>query len=397
MLGWMALRAVMQAVMVVILARMLGAGAYGQLVAVIAAASFLSPFVGLGLSNMVLRNAARDPAHGHVYFMRALGWWKWTLLPCVVVAVAVAMVLLPADLPVLAAGAAIAVEVAVTSMTELLSRYRQAQQNMLAYGAINAGLPFFRLVLLVLLFAFVRDVAVVMVFWAYAATGLSYMLLLAYVVPARDGRDMDAADATEPMKAASGMPFSLAAFTTRLQAEFNKPVLAQLGFGLVGSYNAAQRAMDIVSLPLLAMQEALWPRLYAQADPLRQLRRSGTALLAIALILGGGIWLMAPMLPRMLGESFADTVEVLRWLAWLPVLQMLRSLLNFHAIHHGKMLRIGWVYSLGAAVNIVLVAVLVTRWGMRGAAMCAYLAELVMIMALVATCLRNHHDARNRP
>ena len=46
LLGWMLLRAAMQAATVVWLARQLGAQPYGQFVAVVAASSFFTPFVG---------------------------------------------------------------------------------------------------------------------------------------------------------------------------------------------------------------------------------------------------------------------------------------------------------------------------------------------------------------
>src|SRR3546814_2019418 len=75
----------------------------------------------------------------------------------------------------------------------------------------------------------------------------------------------------------------MAAFATKLQAEFNKPILAHLGFDLAGAYNVAQRASDLASMPLSALQESLWPRLYAQQNPIRQLCRTGLVLLTLAL------------------------------------------------------------------------------------------------------------------
>ena len=59
LLGWMMLRAAAQAGTVVLLARAMGATAYGQVVAILATASLVVSFAGLGLSHIVLRNAAR--------------------------------------------------------------------------------------------------------------------------------------------------------------------------------------------------------------------------------------------------------------------------------------------------------------------------------------------------
>ena len=386
LLGWMLLRAAMQAATVVWLARQLGAQPYGQFVAVVAVSSFFTPFVGLGLSHMLLRNAARDPAHAGNYLARALRWWLRTLLPCVAASVVVALWLLPERIALLALVVVAAAELSSTSLTELCARHLQAQQRTHAFGAVNAGLPVARLLALGLLWAGMRDPGVTAVLWTYAASGLIYAALL--WLPLRAAAKAPDAVLPEPMTARSGLPFSMAVFATKLQGEFNKPMLAQAGFGLAGTYNVAQRVADMASLPVLALQEALWPRLYAHANPARQLRRTGAALLVLALAVGGALWLVAPLLPVVFGADFADAVAVLRLLAWLPMLQVLRGLLNFHTIHHGRMQQIGWAYAIGGAVSVVSVAVLAPAYGLRGAVWAGYAAEAAMVMFLLHGTLR---------
>src|SRR3546814_8276172 len=68
-----------QVAILFLLARQMGSERYGQFVTVIAVASFVSPFLGLGLSNIVLRNGARDPAHMPSYLSHAVRWWSYTL------------------------------------------------------------------------------------------------------------------------------------------------------------------------------------------------------------------------------------------------------------------------------------------------------------------------------
>lgn len=388
LLGWMLLRAAMQAASVVWLARQLGAQPYGQFVAVVAVSSFFTPFVGLGLSHMLLRNAARDPEHAGNYLARALLWWLRTLLPCVAASVVVALWLLPERIALLALVVVAAAELSATSLTELCARHLQAQQRTHAFGAVNAGLPGARLVALGLLWAGMRDAGVTAVLWAYAASGLIYAALL--WLPLRAAAKAHDAVLPEPMTARSGLPFSLAVFATKLQGEFNKPMLAQAGFGLSGTYNVAQRVVDMASLPVLALQEALWPRLYAQANPARQLRRTGAALLVLALAVGGALWLVAPLLPVVFGADFADAVAVLRMLAWLPMLQVMRALLNCHAIHHGRMQQIGWAYAIGGAVSVVSVAVLAPVYGLMGAVWAGYAAEVTMVVFFLLSVLRKH-------
>lgn len=388
LLGWMLLRAAMQAVTVVWLARQLGAQTYGQFVAVVAVSSFFSPFVGLGLSHMLLRNSARDPAHAGLYLARALRWWLRTLLPCVAASVVVALWLLPERIALLALIVVAAAELSATSLTELCARHLQAQQRTHASGAVNAGLPGVRLVALCLLWAGMGDAGIIAILWTYAASGLIYAGLLWR--PLRAAAKAPDAVLPEPMTARSGLPFSLAVFAAKLQSEFNKPMLAQAGFGLAGTYNVGQRVVDMASLPVLALQEALWPRLYAQANPVRQLLRTGAALLLLALALGVALWLAAPLLPLVFGADFANAVAVLQMLAWLPLVQVLRGLLNFHAIHHGRMQQIGWAYAIGGVVSVVSVAVLVSAYGLAGAVWASYATEGAMIAFLLHGVLNMH-------
>lgn len=386
LLGWMLLRALAQAATIVLLARALSEHTYGEFVAVIAVASFATPLAGLGLAHMVLRNAARDPLAAPWYLGRALRAWAWTLVPLAGAAVCLALLLLPKGLPVVAVGAAVTAELVAASLTELAARYRQAQHRPHGYGAINAGLPLIRLCFLGLLAISTKPIDTATLLWAYAAASVGYLALLWPVV--RPSAVAAAAAPTEAMPLTSGLPFSASALAMRLQGEFNKPVLAHAGFGLAGTYNIAQRAVDMASLPLLALQEALWPRLYAQKNPLQQLRRTGAALLLLAAGTGALVWLLAPLLPVLVGTKYADAIHVLRLLAWLPVLQVGRGLLNFHAIHHGHMHHISWACSMGAVIGVSAVAALVPVYGMAGAVCASYIGEAMMSVVLIFAALR---------
>lgn len=392
LLAWMVLRAIMQAAIVILLARKLGAQSYGQFVAAIAVASFFVPFAGLGMSYLVLRNCARDAKHHRFYFTRALSWWWYSLPICAIAAIGTAIGLLPPGLPHTAAFVAIISELIATSMTELQARNRQAQQRMNAYGAITAALPTVRLLAFGLLFLVDARASVATVFEIFAASSVAYALALG--VLRSDLRRVNGSPGIEPMTPQAALPFSLAGFSARVQTEFNKPILAQVAFSLAGTYNVAQRVTDLASLPLNAMQEALWPRLYAQRDPSQQLRRTGSALVGLALGGGGVLWLAAPLVPIILGDSFGGAVNVLRLLAWLPAVQLVRNLINFHIIHRAWMSLIGWAYAIGATLGVLLVVDLVPRWGLDGAIVASYGTEAAMIATLLNGTWWKHRNAR---
>ena len=378
LLGWMLLRAGGQAALVVIVARAIGAEDYGQYVAALAVAAFLTPFAGLGLAGMLLRNAAKDPLHASIYLGRAMRLWLGSTAACILLAWPIAALLLPDGVAWLPACAAIAVEIAASSLTEIEARRQQAQHRTHAYGAANAGLVAARLLAIGSLLALDATRDVQAVFWAHAAGGLAYCLLLWQRMP----WPLPRGEAPERMTATSGVPFALGALAMRLQGEFNKPVLAHLGFGIAGNFNAAQRANELVSMPLLALQETLWPRLYAQEDPSRRLRLTGAFLIVLALACGVALWFAAPLLPFLLGADFEQAVAIMRALAWLPTLQVTRSLLNFRIIHAGGTRVLGWAYGIGAVVSVASVAWLVPAHGTAGAITASYAAELAMITVL---------------
>jgi O-antigen/teichoic acid export membrane protein len=186
----------------------------------------------------------------------------------------------------------------------------------------------------------------------------------------------------------AGIPFAVGALSFRLQAEFNKPVLAQLSYVDAGIYSIAQRVVDIASLPLSAMQESLWPRAYADADPHRRLRYATAAMLLLAVLMGATLALVAPLVPLLFGAEFAGTVHALILLAWLPALQVMRNVGNARLILAGRAHRLTGIYVVGALAGVVSSLLLIPPFGLTGALLAAYLAEGVLIIAQAACRLR---------
>lgn len=380
LMGWMAVRAIAQAATVLLLARAMGADAYGVFVAAIAVAALASPLAGLGVASIVLRNGAMDPDHLPVYMRRAFRIWVPSAASCILGGLVLASVLLPRAVPWPAVIAALVVEVVVASLSELLARYAQAQRRMGRFGAMSAGPVLLRLAGLALLVALLDSPGAATILWTHAATGL----LFVWIAWPRRPAEVAAGEPRQPFHATAGLPFALAAFATRVQGEFNKPILARVEFALAGNFNVGQRAVEIVALPLAALQEALWPRLYALDDPRRQLCIAGGLLVLGALACGAAVWLLALWLPKLMGADYLLTAEVVRLLAWLPLLQVVRGMANFMIIHGGRMRLLGWAYSAGAGFNVLLVASLVPAWGMHGAVVATYATELVMIFVLIS-------------
>jgi O-antigen/teichoic acid export membrane protein len=88
-----------QGVYFVIIARSLGAHQYGAFVAVAAFPKNLSPFVGIGGGNLLIKNVAQDREHFPVYWGNLLFMTLASGLASIAFVIAVARLALPASIP----------------------------------------------------------------------------------------------------------------------------------------------------------------------------------------------------------------------------------------------------------------------------------------------------------
>lgn len=372
LLVWLIIRALAQVALIIFLSRTLGANGYGRFVALLAVASFLTPFAGLGLQGILLRDGARDPENLPAHFYHATRVWLWTSLMCSTISVGAAWVILPHDLPWLSVPFVLAAEVTSASLTELIARKYQAGNKIGRYGALTAGLPLMRLAMLAPYLYFMRPTLGGWL-WAYAAGSLAYVALLIILHWPKSIKG-------PALRLRDGLPFSIGALSLRLQSEFNKPVLAHQSFDLVGNFSAAQRVVDVATLPLLAMQEALWPRVYAaQKADSTTVRIVSIFLLVASFLAGVTLWIFAPHLADVLGDEFSDSISALQWMAGIPLLQVIRNLTNARSALAQQTQAIGWAYAAGALGAVLTTLLFVPTNGMAGAVLALYVVEILTI------------------
>lgn len=373
--GWLLLRAAAQAASVLMLAHWLGASGYGAFVAALAVASFFTPLAGLGLGGALLLRGARAPRQLPALQARAAGIWAASAAVFTVLATAAMVWSLPAGQPLWALVALAAAEVAGASWVELQARSAQALQQPHRFGAIQAGLPLIRLFALAAIISLAPPSPAVWML-AYAAASLLYVGGLALGRAAAQPAPPHApptADARTLLH--DGLPFAGGAVALRLQAEFNKPVLAHLGYAQAGTFSVAQRVVELATLPLVALQEALWPRIYASDDPNTRLRRSGALLVLLSLASGALLAASAPLLPWLLGESYAPAAQAMAALALLPAVQMVRNLGNAWLIANVSSTALYAVYAASALAGVVLALLLVPQFEVSGAVWALYGSE----------------------
>lgn len=377
--------------MVIALARLLGASGYGNFIAALAIATFFSPLASLGAQGVLLRDSARHPEKLAEQLGSALHLWLAGSCVFGILATCTALLFLPGMQSNAAVAALILSEVSGSSLVDLLARTEQSQHRVRTYGAITSGPVAIRLLAFGILISLVTP-TVTEWMWFYAASSSAYSL--AVLARAQWIHKPVWMRTINWHMAREGVPFLLGALSMRLQAEFSKPILGRIGYSLAGNFNVAQRALDVVSLPLSALLEALAPRLYADERPSQRVFVAGGFLIVLALAMAVALTLGSPLLPRFLGSGFEATASLIVMLAWLPSMQVLRNLVSFHVISQKRAGIMAWAYLIGAGVSIIANSILISEKGLIGAVIAAYLTESMVIATQIGLFLFHLRKAR---
>lgn len=376
---WLAARSTAQVALVFALTQLLGPDGYGGFVAALAIATLYTPLAGLGFYGVIVRDGARSPSTLAAQLSEALTLWLPAALVFGSLAVGTAYVALPASLHAPALAALVFSEIVSSSLVELLGRTEQAQHRAQRYGAMTAGLIVIRLIALGI-YATATHPTISGWMAVYAIASLIYAIALLVWVT----RTLQFA---LPRKLRwsllrEGLPFLLAMLSLRIQAEVNKPVLARLGPALAGNFNIAQRALDIAALPLIALQEVLWPRLYAESRPIRRAVLPTILLSSLAGVAAVALWYAAPLVPYLLGTGYKDVSSLIRMLALLPAIQVLRNMIGVITVATNLANTLVGSYIICMIMTIIFNLWLVPAYGMHGAIAAAYASEITAIFIL---------------
>ena len=396
MTSGMALRTVGQAGIFLIIARVLGVEAYGAYAAVLAIAGTMGFFGGFGVQTLMLRDVARDPKSFAIAWGRTLaaigvssplllGLYlliAWTILPggiswVVIVCIGVAELVLA---PLTLAG---------ISAYQGHERIGRAARLLLApvLPRLVSALAMMPLTLLL-------PIAAPLLVWSalYALAALFTAVYTVWLVhcdlgfPLRpDGKGLLAS-----MR--EGMVFAFGGAALKLYVDIDKTMLARLAtLEAAGSYSAAYRVVDMVSVPIAALLAASLPRFFRSGEHnVRSAFVDGWRLLPLPLLyaFSGGLFLYfaSAWIPDILGTGYGSAVSALQWLAWLPLVSLPRIFLKTLLIAGNRQHAVMAVIGAGAILNITLNLWLIPLMGWHGAVIATYVAEVAMgcVMVLLA-------------
>lgn len=320
------LRAVLQAVYLILVSRWLGAAGYGLFAGSMAAVVLFAPLAGMGMGYVFTDHLARTPDLAGGLWRRVVavgGGCAVAVAAVVAIGVAWAMPqrLGNTTLVALAASELIAVPTVSIASTALLAVGRVGLAN-----------------LVVVLIPLVRIALVAGVMLAHAAPSLAilvaaHMLGAFLVMPcalrvATHQFTKSSAGAVLPTRMAmvgDGIAYALGGAISAGYPEVDKVLILRiLGPGETGVYTAAFRVISVLTMPVVALVTAALPRLFMTSleggKREKMLRRVALAGVAYGLVGALLALALAPTIPWIFGADFAAASHyVLLLAAWVPL------------------------------------------------------------------------------
>jgi O-antigen/teichoic acid export membrane protein len=379
------LRLVIQAVYFVLIARLLGPNRFGAFASIVAMAGVLSPFSGLGTTNLFIKNVRSGKRSAGVCWGNGLvaTLTSGTLF---VIAIFAVDLLFQLRIPLGVAAAVCCSDLVLLRITELamfgfgaIDRMKENARQAVVSSAL-------RLIAIAVLVPFGHRVTLLWWAWAYflaTAAGTAYAVSRATLSWGRPQFDFSGlrADVRE------GIYFSVGTAAATVYNDIDKVMLGKISFVQVGVYAAAYRIIDVSMTPVRALVSAAYPHFFRLGvggiAPTYSYARTqiGRACL-YSLILGPALWVGAPLLPHLVGASYEQTVPALRWLALLPLLRSVHSFFADALSGAGFQGLRCLIQIVVAGVNVGLNLIILPAYGWLGAAWTSLASDGLLLLCL---------------
>jgi O-antigen/teichoic acid export membrane protein len=175
-------------------------------------------------------------------------------------------------------------------------------------------------------------------------------------------------------RAGEGVVFALSSSTAGIYNNVDKAMLGHYGMNAAnGVYSMAYRVVDICTIPITSIHTAAAPRFYRKgvdglkittSYAVRILKRTAPLGVAVALVM----FVVAPLIPYVVGKSFSESTLALRWLCLLPLFR------SFHLSSGDALTSAGhlklrlYIQAFAAVLNFGVNLYLIPHYGWQGAA-----------------------------
>ncbi len=387
------LRLVIQSVYFVIIARCLGPGQYGGFVAATALVNIIAPFSGMGSGNLLIKNVTQNKSLFAVYWGNGLLVTLITGMVLVGFVVLSSVALLPRTIPLFAILCISVSDLVVVQFVEVAAFAFQAFEMLSRNAHLNVLISLTRLIGIVGLVIAMPHPTIYSWSVVYlAGSTLAASIAMIWVTVCLGGPRISLNRIRR--QGFEGLTFSTGLSAQTIYNDIDKTMLARLGtLEATGIYSAAYRLIEVAFLPVRALLNAAYPGFFRSgvdgiSGALRYSRRLLVRIVPYSLFAFAVLMLGAPLVPRILGQQYANVTDALRWLSLLPLLK------TFHYFAADALTGAGYQgVRTTVQVAIAIFNVLVNLWiiplhGWRGAAWSSLASDGLLALLLWGIAIR---------
>jgi O-antigen/teichoic acid export membrane protein len=381
--GWMflgqGLGLFSQALYFVLLARLLGSVQYGVYVGTFALVSMVGQYSSLGSDTVFLRYVSSDRKKFAPY------WGNVLIVICVLSVLVSVLLHLIGRFILNPASAAIVFPAAIsvclcTQMAFAAGRVFQAFEQFRITATMNLLTNVMRLIAAAIMVAVLHHATAWQWVIASLVVSLAGAVIAVVMVTIKLGWPKFQM-ALVKKHAAEGLQYSFSQSTSSAYNDLDKTMLSHYGMNVAnGVYAMAYRVVEIATIPIFSIRDAAMPKFFTQgAKGIEHAAALGRTLLNKAIWLGlaaaACMFLMAPIIPYIVGHDFADSVSALRWLCLIPFFRSIHQMTGSALTGAGLQRYRTASQCIAAAFNFGINLWLIPHYGWRGAAWASLLTD----------------------
>jgi O-antigen/teichoic acid export membrane protein len=361
-----------QAFYFIVLARLLGTTQYGLLAGAVALVAVVSQYSTFGSGLLFLRYVSPDHSRFRSY------WGNILMSTLVLGTLLVVGIRLSGRWLVGAASVPLLFPIAISEclfaqLNSAAGQVFQTFERMKFSAALTLLSSVARCIIAVAMLVILRRASA----WQWSIASLAVTIVTACLAVATVTRYFGLPSFSPSLlkkRLGEGFVFAISGSTTAVYNDIDKVVLSRFGMDRAnGIYSMAYRVVNIGTMPIMSIVAAAFPRFFregakgiaATVPMARQLLRR-TALLGLGI--SAAMFVCAPIIPHLVGKSYAESVSALRWLCLIPFFR------SFHlsagdaiaGAGHQKFRLVS--QSIAAIGNLLLNLYLVPRHSWHGAA-----------------------------
>lgn len=390
--GGLVIRAVIQAVYLLVVSRWLGASDFGLFAGSVALAAIVAPLANWGSPLLLTRYVARNPASSRAMWATALSQTARAGGLLSVMVLVFAGFVLREHVGISAMVLLVAAELILMPATQAATSQCFALERGLAGSVSICLVPAGRVVAAGAMLAGGLDgtpVHAAIAHFSGSLAGLVAALLLVAVV---DGWPAWSRRMRTGLATRQGTPYAVGGLVGTSYLEIDKVLMLQLlGAAIVGPYTAGFRVVSVLVMPIAALIGATLPRLMAQHQTSGQSRTYRAVVVAAAgygLLASLATLALSPLVPALFGPGYEATAHFVLLLSPWPLLYAFRHCAASALTATDRQGQRLWIETAGLVLTGVLNLVLLRQVGAAGSVYALLATEAVVVLACWVVLLR---------